>query len=114
DGGLQRKIRSCAAAEAGSSVQVTGLGSVAYGDIPELVVRTPRDARIGAGGAVFGTVGRSASLQLSRAGCGHWTIANVQGRLKIDQTGSGDTRAGSASEAALRLAGSGDIAIGAV
>lgn len=109
DGGLQRKIRSCSGVANQASVQIAGQGAVAYAQMPQLVIRTPRDVRIEAGGAVFGSVGRSASLQLSNAGCGDWTLANVQGRLKIDQAGSGDTRAGSAGEATLRVAGTGDI-----
>jgi hypothetical protein len=114
DGSLQRKIRSCGSAASGSTVQVAGLGVVAYRDMPQVVLRTPLDVRIGAGGAVFGSIGKSASLQLSNAGCGDWTIANVKGRLKIDQAGSGDTRTGSAGEAALRVAGSGDISTQAI
>ena len=114
DGGLQRKIRSCGSGATGSNVQVAGVGNLEYREIPQVVLRTPMDVRIGAGGAVFGSVGKSASVQLANAGCGDWTIANVQGRLKIDQAGSGDTRAGSAGEAALRVAGSGDISTQAI
>ena len=50
--------------------------------MPQVVIRTPRDVNVDAGGAVFGSVGRSASLDLGNAGCGDWTIANVDGRRR--------------------------------
>lgn len=110
DGDLDRKIRNCRGAGERASVEVRGVGSVGYDEIPQVVVRTPRDVRVEAGGAVFGAVGRSASLDLDNAGCGDWTVANVQGAAKISQAGSGDTRMGSSGELRLRAAGSGDVA----
>ena len=78
--------------------------------MPQIVIRTPRDVDVDAGGAIWGTVGRSASLSLGNAGCGDWTVGNVEGRMRLSQAGSGDTRAGSAGEAKVRVAGSGDTA----
>jgi len=109
DGDLDRKIRSCRGK--GRAVEVRGVGSVGWRDMPQVVIRTPRDAKVEAGGAVFGSVGRSASLTLSNAGCGEWTVANVEGQLRLRQAGSGDTRAGSAGSAEVRVAGSGDVAM---
>ena len=109
DGGLDRKIRSCKGEGTGVRVQVAGLGDVAYADMPQVVVRTPRDVDVEAGGAVYGVVGKSASADLSNAGCGDWIIANVAGELKLSQAGSGDTFAGSAGRAVIHAAGSGDI-----
>jgi hypothetical protein len=111
DGDLDRKIRSCHTEGGRISVRVAGLGDIAYADMPQVVIRTPRDVHLGAGGAVFGSVGKSAALELSNAGCGDWTVGNVQGRMKLSQAGSGNTRAGTAGEAALRVAGSGDVFI---
>jgi hypothetical protein len=111
DGDLDRRIRNCRAAGGRTSVNVAGVGEVSYGDIPQIVIRTPRDVDIEAGGAVFGAVGKSASLGLSNAGCGDWTIANVERRLRLNQAGSGDSRVGSAGEATLRVAGSGDVRV---
>ncbi|WP_309091957.1 GIN domain-containing protein [Phenylobacterium sp.] len=110
DGGLDRKIRNCRGSGESRSVEVRGVGDVAWREMPQIVIRTPRDARVDAGGAVFGSVGRSTSLTLSNAGCGDWTVANVEGALKIRQAGSGDTRTGSAGSASIRVAGSGDVA----
>lgn len=110
DGDLDRKIRSCRGSGEGRSVEVRGVGDVAWREMPQIVIRTPRDARVEAGGAVFGSVGRSASLTLSNAGCGDWTVGNVAGAMKIRQAGSGDTRTGTAGSASIRVAGSGDVA----
>ncbi len=113
DGDLDRKIRNCGGGSK-PSVHVSGVGDVDWDEMPQVVVRVPRDADFNAGGAVFGTVGRSASLDFANAGCGDWTIGNVDGRMRISQAGSGDVRAGTAGEAKVRVAGSGDIATAAV
>lgn len=114
DGGLDRRIRSCHAAGKRVHVTVAGLGDVAYDDMPQIVIRTPKEVHVGAGGAVFGAIGKSATVDLMNAGCGDWTVANVAGRMKINQAGSGDTTTGDAGEAVLRIAGSGDVRIGDV
>lgn len=114
DGNLDRKIRNCKSSGENSWVQVRGVGDIAYAEMPQVVIHTPRNARVDAGGAVFGAVGRSASLELNNAGCGDWTIANVEGEAKVGQAGSGDTRMGSAGTLRLRVAGSGDAVVGDV
>lgn len=110
DGNLDRRVKACHGGGGRVSVYVNGVGDVAWADMPQVVVRTPMDAVVEAGGAVFGSVGRTASLELANAGCGDWTVANVKGRLRLNQAGSGDSWIGSAGEATLRVAGSGDIA----
>ena len=114
DGRLGRRIRDCHGSGENISVRVREVGEVAWKDMPQVVIRTPRDVDMDAGGAVWGTVGRSASLKLGNAGCGDWTLANVEGAMKISQAGSGDTRAGSSGEARVRVAGSGDTVVGDV
>jgi hypothetical protein len=109
DGGLGRRIRGCHGAGDQAVVHVRGVGDVALRDMPRVVIRTPRDVDLDAGGAVWGAVGRSASVKLGNAGCGDWTIGNVAGVLQITQAGSGDTRTGSAARAKFRVAGSGDV-----
>lgn len=109
DGGLARKVRSCRGSGARASVNVAGVGEVAYAEMPQVVIRTPLAADLSVGGAVFGSVGRAQSLKLSNAGCGDWTVANVEGASSLSLAGSGDISAGSAAEATFRLAGSGDI-----
>jgi hypothetical protein len=114
EGGLDRRVRSCGGKGEDARVRVADLGDVTYREMPQVVIRTPRDARVEADGAVFGTVGRAARLDLAAAGCGDWTVANVEGELRLSQAGSGDIRAGGAGGARLRLAGSGDISLGTI
>ena len=124
DGDLRRRIRNChgmswnmdvdgrrSRGDRGVNVTVRGVGRVDWDDLPQVVVRTPMNVRVDAGGAVFGSIGRSASLQLDNAGCGDWTIANVAGPATVDIAGSGDARMGSARELRLRIAGSGDVEV---
>lgn len=110
DGETGRQIRGCRGAGDRTVVHVRGVGDIAYADMPQVVIRTPRDVSLEAEGAVFGAIGRSGSVDLTNAGCGDWTIANTEGRLKVSQAGSGNTRAGAAGSARLRIAGSGDVA----
>lgn len=109
DGNLDHKIRGCHGAAEHFSVTVRGIGDVSWAEMPQVVIRTPRDVKVEAGGAVFGTVGRSASLSLGNSGCGDWTIANVEGDARVSQAGSGSTRMGSAGALKIRIAGSGDV-----
>lgn len=110
DGDLDRKIRNCRGSGDRASVEVRDVGNISYAEMPQVVIHTPRDVQVETGGAVFGAVGRSASLDLGNSGCGDWTIANVAGEAKISQAGSGDTRMGSAGSLKVRVAGSGDVA----
>ena len=114
DGGLDRRIRACHGSGEGASVTVAGLGEISWSQMPQLVIRVPRAVVVETGGAVFGSVGRAQSLDFSTTGCGDWTIANVAGRLRYSQAGSGDARMGSSGEASVRLAGSGDVSLTAV
>lgn len=114
DGGLGRRIRDCHGRGENVSVRVRGVGEVGWKDLPQIVIHTPRDVDMDAGGAVWGTVGRSASLKLGNAGCGDWTVANTKGQLSISEAGSGDVRTGSAGDAHASVAGSGDIKFGHV
>lgn len=110
DGDLDRRIRNCRSAGSRSSVTVRGVGQIGWDEMPRVVIHTPRDVKLEAGGAVFGMIGRSVSLDLDNAGCGDWTIANVAGEAQISQAGSGDTRMGGAGALRVRVAGSGDVA----
>lgn len=115
DGDLaHNRIHNCMVLSGRTTIGVRGVGKVDWKDIPQVVVRTPRDARVSAGGAVFGTIGRSESLTFANAGCGDWTIANVAGQLELSEAGSGDLKAGSAASAKVNVAGSGDVALGRI
>ena len=108
DGDLDHKIRSCDGSGSNATVRVDGK-TIRYADMPQVVIRTPKAVNIEAGGAVFGAIGKSDSLELSNAGCGDWTVANVVGEMQLNQAGSGDTQTGSAGSAKVRVAGSGDV-----
>lgn len=115
DGKLDpKRIRACRTTPAGAVVTVARLGEVAWRDMPQIVVRTPRDVTVAVGGAVYGSVGRSRNLSLGAAGCGDWAVANVEQVLHLGLAGSGDTRAGSAGEARLQVAGSGGLGVAEV
>lgn len=108
-GGFFGGITACNSHGGRPSVRMFGTDTVSYDNMAQIVVRTPMDARVSAGGAVFGEVGRSESLDLHVAGCGDWVVANVHGRLSLSDSGSGDVRAGTAGEIRISTAGSGDV-----
>jgi hypothetical protein len=114
DGGLGWRSIDCRSSFGRPHVKVWGLGDVAYADLPQVVIRTPRAARIGAGGAVFGAVGPGDSVDLANGGCGDWTVADQAGALRARLSGSGDIRAGAAGSADVQLSGSADVVMGAV
>ena len=91
------------------SVHVWGVGDVRWDDMPQIVVHAPRDVRVGAGGAVFGVIGRSASVDLAVSGCGDWTVADTAGKMRLGLSGSGDVRAGAAGATEVHVAGAGDV-----
>jgi hypothetical protein len=109
EGHLRHRIWGCTTMFGKAVVHVGGVGEVPLNDLPQIVVRTPMNARVGVSAAVFGSVGRSDSLALSNAGCGDWTVANVKGRLEINDWGSGDVRGGASGELTVQVGGSGDV-----
>ena len=102
-------ITNCNSHNGRPTVRVMGIGEIGYDQMAQVVVRVPMDAKVGAGGAVFGTVGRSTNLDLSTAGCGDWTVADVGGRFALSNAGSGDVHAGSAGLIHVNSSGSGDF-----
>ena len=109
DGDIGGRAHVCHRFLGRPTVGVWGRGDIHYQDMPQIVVHTPMDVHVSAGDAVYGSIGRSDSLDFSNKGCGDWTIANVRGRLRLNETGSGDARSGSAGSADLMVAGSGDL-----
>jgi hypothetical protein len=108
-GGLFGGITACNSHGGRPSVRAMGTEPITYDNMAQVIVRTPMDARVSAGGAVYGEVGRSESLDLRISGCGDWVVANVQGRMNLSGAGSGDVRTGTAGEAKISTAGSGDV-----
>ena len=87
------------------SATVPGVGEIAYDDLPQVTVRVPMDAKVVAGGAIYGSAGRSQNLRLVIAGCGAWTLANVENQLWVEFAGSGRLHTGSAGTMMLHIAG---------
>jgi hypothetical protein len=115
DGNLRmNRINGCNSRDGKVWVRVRGVGNVSYDNFPQIAVRVPMDVKVKAGGAVFGDIGRSSSVDLANAGCGDWTIANTKGELKLGQAGSGDAKTGTAAKADINLAGSGDVSTQAI
>jgi hypothetical protein len=83
-------------------------------DFPSIVVKTPMDAKVYAGGAALGSVGRARTVELSNSGCGDWTVANTQDVLVVRTSGAGRVQAGSAGSAELTISGSGSMRVGPV
>jgi hypothetical protein len=110
DGALAHRVRGCPMLAGALGARIRGLGNVEAARLPSLVVRTPMEVRVVAGEAVSGAVGRAASVDFENRGCGAWTLANVRGRLRFSQVGSGDDRAGGAVAADLSVAGGGSVA----
>ncbi|MBJ7484856.1 DUF2807 domain-containing protein [Brevundimonas sp.] len=98
----------------GASVEVRGKGRVDLSAAPLIVVRTPRQVDVEVqDGAVFGAIGRGANrVGISNGGCGHWTVANVNGPLDVSIMGSGDLRAGTSSDLDANIMGSGNLYAG--
>jgi len=107
--GWREAVIDVAHPPAGLSVSANGHRDVPLEDTPLIVLHTPRDVRIGAGEAVFGNIGKAASVHLGAAGCGDWTVDNVAGRLEADVAGSGDVHAASARTLVAHIGGSGDV-----
>ncbi|NJC42755.1 hypothetical protein GGQ87_003050 [Brevundimonas alba] len=129
DGGLGRRvggvrmgdnIRDCRSGPdntrpgQGASVEVRDIGRVNLEDAPLIVIRSPRNVNIDAGGAVFGSIGRGAtSVELGNAGCGDWAVANTDGAVSASLAGSGDIIVGTSRSLEADVAGAGDITAGA-
>src|SRR5580698_9130403 len=87
-------------------VHVWGVGHVDTADLPQVLVRMPLEARVSAGGGVFGSISRADRLDLSVDGCGEWTVGNVRDRLAVGSSGSATVRTGTAGQMVLQASGS--------
>jgi hypothetical protein len=128
DGGLERRIQGCNDIDLNlgsrrdgtqraynrETVRIRGVGEVAVASLPVITARVPLNAEVAADGAIFGTIGRTRSLELAAASCGTWSVANVEGELEIAAAGSGDIVVGTSRTAEIAVAGSGDVRLGPV
>ena len=109
DGGLERRIAGCQMKHRPSAARVRGLGSIKYDSIPQVVIRTPRAVSVRSNGVVFGSLGRSASLDMRNSGCSDWAIADVAGDANIEDSGAGLVKMGTARRLDLRLSGASQV-----
>lgn len=109
DGRLGFRIHDCRGSGLDRRVGVRGVGDVAWDAMPEVVIHTPRAVAAESSGAVFGSIGRSASLDLQDSGCSAWTIANVEGAAAVHEAGAGAIKMGSAGRLDTRISGAGKL-----
>jgi len=110
DGKLGRRALNCKA----DGVTIAGIGAVTQADLPTIYIRTPLDAKVSAGGATWGEVRASKSLELDEGGCGKWTVADVAGKAEINIGGSGDVTASHMGDAEVNIGGSGNFIASAI
>jgi hypothetical protein len=110
DGDLHRRIRDCSGRGAeGRRVKVRGVGNVGWQEMPQIVIRTPRAVSLSSNGAVYGTIGRSGSLNMRNSGCSAWTVADVAGDASLHESGAGSVRMGAANRLKVHLSGAGQV-----
>jgi len=109
DGDLRHRIRDCHHRSDRPSVYVAGVGRVEGDDFPQVVIRTPRAVSIASNGAVFGSIGRAASLDLHDSGCSSWTVADVAGDANVQESGAGSLQMGSSGRLGVHLSGAANI-----
>ena len=129
DGGLGDRIQSCGVINfnfgaafrhrhgdpaPGQKVMIRGLGLVPIERLPVITARVPMDTQVSASEAVWGEVGPSDRLRLSKSGCGAFRVADVKGDFDLASAGSGDTAVGRTGRMRAALRGSGDLAAGEV
>jgi hypothetical protein len=108
-GGLSHRIRDCHGHGGRPSVYVRDVGEVTYENMPQIVIHTPKAVVVAANGAVYGSVGRSASLDLENSGCNAWTLADVAGDVSLRESGAGSVKMGASGRLQLRLSGAGSV-----
>ncbi len=106
DGKLFHKRLNC---KENGAVDIQGLGLVAGADLPTVYIKVPMDAKVASGGATFGKVGASNSLELSSGGCGNWQAGPVSGKAEINIGGSGDISLAGSGDAEVNIGGSGNF-----
>lgn len=108
-GDLGGSMRDCNGKGDGRKVRIRGIGAVDWSEMPQVVIRTPRDVRIDADGAVFGSIGRAGSVEIRSSGCSGWTVADMTGEARIRASGAGSVMMGAADRLDVRLSGAGNV-----
>ena len=110
------EVRNCNSDKDGMTVALRGdrrILDLSQG--PVITVRAPRSVSIvSRNGAVMGSVGSAQDLHVKSGGCSSWTVGDVAGTLRLEQSGGANARAGNARVARLSASGGGFIRTGAV
>ena len=104
-----RQIRNCNGGGEKARVRVRDVGEVTYDEMPQVVIHTPRAVQLWADGAVQGSIGRSASLEMHNSGCSAWTIADVAGDATLHESGAGSVRMGASNRLDIDLSGASSV-----
>ncbi len=105
DGKLDHRGMNC---QSGDTVKINDIGTVAKADLPVVYIKVPMNAQVAVGGATFGQLGATTTLDFSQGGCGNWTVGDVAGKAEINIGGSGDVTGGSAKDLEVNIGGSGN------
>jgi len=108
-GNLAHRITDCHNRSDRPSAYVRGVGDIRYENMPQIVIHTPKAVAVETNGAVYGTVGRSGSVDLDNSGCSAWTLADVAGDVTLHASGAGSVRMGSAGHVKASLSGAGGL-----
>ena len=109
EGNLAHRINDCHGRGDHPTAWVRGIGEISYENMPQVVIHTPKAVAVSTGGAVYGSVGRAASLDLENSGCSGWTVADVSGDVVLHESGAGSVHMGSAGRLAVHLSGAGSV-----
>ncbi|MBS0331963.1 MAG: hypothetical protein JSS35_04295 [Proteobacteria bacterium] len=108
-GNLAHRINDCHGADDHPSARVRGVGEIRWEDMPQVVIHTPKAVVVESNGAVYGSIGRSGSLDMQNSGCSGWTVADVAGDATLRESGAGNVHMGAAGKLELRLSGAGSV-----
>ena len=96
------------------AVVTDAAGRTSFADLPVVTAHVPLDAHVASGGAVWGEVGATHSLDLASHGCGDWNAGPVQGPLTLALAGSGDVHASDVGSLRAGISGSSTVTVGHV
>jgi hypothetical protein len=108
-GNLAHRITDCHGRGDHPAAWVRGVGEVSWDNIPQVVIHTPKAVALETNGAVYGSVGRSGSLDMENSGCSGWTVADVAGDATLRESGAGSVHMGASNRLELRLSGAGSV-----
>ena len=115
DGDLDGGVNRCRMRDRTSfAVSIDRHGWVDEQELPQVRIRTPQDLSLNASGAVQIWAGSARSANIAISSCGRAELESVSDDADISVAGGGEVKLHEAGRASLRVAGSGDVALGVV